>query len=193
MRALLIDSYDSFIYIIAEYLKILKAEVTVVRNDHICAADIEHYGPDMMVLGPGPGHPAEAGYVEILKKYAGRLPILGICLGHQAIGLAFGAKVIRAPEPRHGKTSLIDHDGIGSFSNIPMPFKATRYHSLVIGPESYPSDLIITAKSRDDEQIMAVRHARLPIEGIQFHPESVYTDDGIKILSGFIAAYVKAQ
>ncbi len=193
MRALLIDAYDSFIYIIAEYLKILKVEVTVIRNDHLCPGDIEHYGPDLIVLGPGPGHPAEAGYVEILKMYAGQLPILGICLGHQAIGLAFGAEVIRAPEPRHGKTSLIDHDGMGSFSLIQKPFRGTRYHSLVIDCESHPSDLIITAKSHDDEQIMAVRHTRFAIEGIQFHPESVYTDNGIKILSGFIAAYVKAQ
>lgn len=193
MRALLIDAYDSFIYIIAEYLKVLKAEVTVVRNDHICPGDIEHYGADLIVLGPGPGHPAEAGYVEILKMYSGRLPILGVCLGHQAIGLAFGAEVVRAPKPRHGKTSLIDHDGMGSFSHIHTPFRATRYHSLVIGRERHPSDLIVTAKSHDDGQIMAIRHTRFAIEGVQFHPESVYTDDGIKILSGFIASYVKAQ
>jgi anthranilate synthase component 2 len=192
MHALLIDAYDSFIYIIADYLRVLKADVTVVRNDHICSGDIEHYGPDLIVLGPGPGHPSDAGYVEILKMYAGRLPILGVCLGHQAIGLAFGAKVIRSPEPRHGKTSLIDHDGLGSFSTIPTPFRATRYHSLVIDRESHPANLIATAKSRDDEQVMAVRHARFAIEGLQFHPESVYTDDGLKILAGFISAYVSS-
>lgn len=192
MHALLIDAYDSFIYIIADYLRVLKADVTVVRNDHICPADIDRYRPDMLVLGPGPGHPAEAGYVEILNVHAGRLPILGVCLGHQAIGLAFGAKVIRSPEPRHGKTSLIDHDGLGSFATIPTPFRATRYHSLVIDRESHPADLIATAKSRDDAQVMAVRHARFAIEGLQFHPESVYTDDGLKILAGFISAYVSS-
>lgn len=191
MRVLLIDAYDSFIYIIAEYLQVLGLHTTVVRNDKITAERICGYMPDLLVLGPGPGHPKDAGYVKILEKFAGEIPILGVCLGHQAIGLAYGCNIVLAPEPRHGKRSFIKHDGKGCFVGLRQPFAGTRYHSLVIDQASIQGELVVSAVSDDDFSVMGVRHRTLPVEGLQFHPESIYTDDGLKIIKNFIDSHVQ--
>jgi anthranilate synthase component 2 len=187
MKVLLIDAYDSFVHIIADYLRTLELSVVVVRNKRLSPSDIGRYSPDIIVLGPGPGHPSDSGYVEIVRQYAGNLPILGVCLGHQAIGLAFGAKVARAGKPLHGKRSLVEHDSKGCFAGMSSPFHATRYHSLVVTPESVPADLIIAATSMDDSQIMALRHRQFAIESVQFHPESIYTDNGLEMFRNFIS------
>lgn len=190
MQILLIDAYDSFVHIIADYLRTLELSVVVVRNDGLSPSDICRYSPDIVVLGPGPGHPGDSGYVEIIRQYAGKLPILGVCLGHQAIGLAFGAEVARAEEPRHGKRSLIEHDSKGCFFGMSSPFQATRYHSLVVTHESVPADLIIAATAQDDGHIMALRHRKFAVEGLQFHPESIYTDHGLDLFRNFISNHV---
>jgi len=184
---LVIDNYDSFTYNLVQYLGELGQEVRVVRNDEIPAAAIAGIAPSHIVVSPGPCTPNEAGIsLETIKLYAGKIPILGVCLGHQSIGQAFGGKIVRAARVMHGKTSQIHHDGKGVFSGLPNPFEATRYHSLLIERASLPDVLEVTAKT-SDEEIMAVRHKTLPVEGVQFHPESFLTTAGKDLLRNFIA------
>jgi anthranilate synthase/aminodeoxychorismate synthase-like glutamine amidotransferase len=185
---LMIDNYDSFTYNLVQYLGELGQEVKVVRNDEIAAADIAKLSPTPthLVISPGPCTPNEAGIsLDVINGYAGKIPILGVCLGHQAIGQAFGGKVVRAPKVMHGKTSKIFHDERGMFAGLPNPFEATRYHSLVIERTSVPDCLEVTAKTWDEE-IMAVRHKTLGVEGVQFHPESFLTTSGKDLLRNFI-------
>ena len=183
---LLIDNYDSFTYNLYQYLCELGAEVRVVRNDEITVSEVESLAPEKLVVSPGPRTPKEAGIsVELIERMAGKLPILGVCLGHQCIGEAFGATVAYAGEIRHGKSSRIEHDGKGVFRGLPNPFEAIRYHSLAIQPESVPECLEVTARS-DSGVIMGVRHRRHPIEGVQFHPESIATPIGKDLLRNFL-------
>lgn len=189
MRALVIDAYDSFVYIICQYLMRAEVELTVVRNDQLSPGMVEQIAPNFVVLGPGPGHPADARYVELIRQYGAHLPILGVCLGHQAIGLAFGGKVTNANHLMHGKTSEIIHDGKGCFSGLDNPFRATRYHSLIVSREGLPDCLEVTAESADDGYIMGMRHKEYPIESMQFHPESVCTEGGFQIFQNFISTY----
>ncbi|RLB67322.1 MAG: anthranilate/aminodeoxychorismate synthase component II [Deltaproteobacteria bacterium] len=184
---LMIDNYDSFTYNIVQYLGILGEEVIVYRNDAISPREIEALRPDSLVISPGPCTPKEAGVsVAAIRELAGKLPILGICLGHQSIGAAFGGRIVRAGQIMHGKTSRISHNGQDLFSNIPDPFEATRYHSLVIEAASLPACLEVTATALDDQEIMGVRHRELPIWGMQFHPESILTRAGMDILGNFL-------
>jgi anthranilate synthase/aminodeoxychorismate synthase-like glutamine amidotransferase len=183
---LVIDNYDSFTYNLVQYLGEMGQEVRVVRNDEIAAAEIAALAPSHIVISPGPCTPNEAGIsLEVIKSYAGKIPILGVCLGHQAIGQAFGGKVVRAARVMHGKTSPISHDGKGLFTGLPNPFEATRYHSLLIERASVPDCLDVTAQTAEKE-IMAVRHKTLPVEGVQFHPESFLTTSGKDLLRNFI-------
>ncbi len=188
----MIDNYDSFTYNIVHYLAELGAEVIVKRNDQIAVEEIENYNPDALVISPGPCTPNEAGIsVKAIKHYAGKLPILGVCLGHQSIGVAFGAKIRKAKTLKHGKSSKITHTGEGILKNLPDPFEAIRYHSLVIDEKTLPPELKITARSLDDNEIMAVQHRELPIFGVQFHPESIgfnenYRKWGMQILKNFL-------
>jgi len=183
---LVIDNYDSFTYNLVQYLGELGQEVKVVRNDEIPVAEIAALAPTHLVISPGPCTPNEAGIsLEAIKTYAGKIPILGVCLGHQSIGQAFGGNIVRAGRVMHGKTSQIHHDGKGLFSGLPNPFEATRYHSLVIERASVPEALEVTARTADDE-IMAVRHKTLPVEGVQFHPESFLTTVGKDLLRNFV-------
>lgn len=193
MKALVIDAYDSFVYIIYQYLLTLDVDVDVIRNDKVTVDSVRKNRPDFILLGPGPGHPAEAGYVEIINKFGGDIPILGICLGHQAIGLAFGAQVHRASHLMHGKRCSILHDGKGCFHRKKGAFQAARYHSLIVSESQLPSSLIVTARSADDNYVMGLRHRQKPIESIQFHPESIYTDNGLKIFENFITTYVRTE
>ncbi|MDA7852484.1 aminodeoxychorismate/anthranilate synthase component II [Porticoccaceae bacterium] len=188
---LMIDNYDSFTYNVVQYLAELKADVQVYRNDEISIADIERLAPEKIVISPGPCTPNEAGIsVETITHFAGRVPILGICLGHQSIGQAFGGKIIRAKQVMHGKTSFIHHSSSGVFTGLSNPFEATRYHSLVIEQSSLPSCLEITAWTANDDgsldEIMGVRHKELSIEGVQFHPESILTQHGHDLLNNFL-------
>jgi anthranilate synthase component 2 len=183
---LIIDNYDSFTYNLVQYFGELGQEVRVVRNDEIPAADIAALAPSHIVISPGPCTPNEAGIsLDVIKSYAGRIPILGVCLGHQAIGQAFGGRIVRAARVMHGKTSKIFHDEKGAFFGLPNPFEATRYHSLLIERASLPDVLDVTAKTWDEE-IMAVRHKTLPVEGVQFHPESFLTTAGKELLRNFL-------
>ena len=183
---LVIDNYDSFTYNLVQYLGELGEEVRVVRNDEIAAADIAGLAPSKIVISPGPCTPNEAGIsLEVIRSYAGKIPILGVCLGHQAIGQAFGGTIVRAARVMHGKTSKIFHDGRGVFTGLPNPFEATRYHSLLIERTSVPDCLEVTARTADEE-IMAVRHKSLPVEGVQFHPESFLTTSGKDLLRNFL-------
>jgi anthranilate synthase/aminodeoxychorismate synthase-like glutamine amidotransferase len=182
----MIDNYDSFTYNLVQYLGELGAEVRVFRNDQIALQELEALAPSHVVISPGPGTPDEAGIsLAIIDRLAGRIPLLGVCLGHQAIGQAFGGKVVRARRVMHGKTSLIRHDGAGVFTSIDNDFVATRYHSLVVERESVPDCLAVTAQSEDGE-IMGLRHRRLAVEGVQFHPEALLTEHGHKMLQNFI-------
>jgi|TARA_B110000211_G_scaffold153084_1_gene173956 anthranilate synthase component 2 len=188
---LMIDNYDSFTYNIVQYLAELKAEVQVYRNDEIGIADIERLAPEKIVISPGPCTPNEAGIsVEVITHFAGRLPILGVCLGHQSIAQAFGGKIVRAKQVMHGKTSPMHHSNSGVFTGLTNPFEATRYHSLVIEQSSLPSCLEITAWTENADgsldEIMGVRHKTLPIEGVQFHPESILTQHGHDLLNNFL-------
>ena len=188
---LMIDNYDSFTYNIVQYLAELKAEVQVYRNDEITIADIERLAPEKIVISPGPCTPNEAGIsVETINHFAGRLPILGVCLGHQSIAQAFGGKIVRAKQVMHGKTSPMHHSNSGVFAGLTNPFEATRYHSLVIEQSSLPSCLEITAWTENADgsldEIMGVRHKTLPIEGVQFHPESILTQHGHDLLNNFL-------
>ncbi|MGH2748004.1 MAG: anthranilate synthase component II [Actinomycetota bacterium] len=188
MRLLLVDNYDSFVYNLAQAFGALGAEPVVVRND-ATVDELEATRPDAVVISPGPGTPADAGVsVDAIRHFASRVPVLGVCLGHQCIGEAFGARIARADVgPVHGKTSDISHEGTGVFASVPSPLVATRYHSLSIEESSMPESLRITATS-DDGTIMGVRHRELPVEGVQFHPESVLTTEGPRLLENFLRA-----
>ena len=184
---LLVDNYDSFTYNLAQYLGELGCQVEVHRNDKISVEDIIRRKPQKIVISPGPCTPQEAGIcVELIQKLAGKIPILGVCLGHQAIGAAFGGKIIRAPKLFHGKTSDIEHDGKGVFRKLTNPFTATRYHSLIVERKSLPRELTITAETQDGI-IMGMRHKRYLLEGVQFHPESVLTVPGKELLQNFLS------
>lgn len=193
MKTLLIDAYDSFVYIIYQYLMELNIDVVVKRNDKISLSDISALAPDFIVLGPGPGHPKDARYVEIIEKFAGKIPMLGVCLGHQAMGLAFGGKVEQAKNIMHGKISEILHDNKGCFYQQKNPFRATRYHSLIVAKDQLPDCLEISASDTDDNYIMGLRHQQYALESIQFHPESICTEDGIRLFSNFIEHYVSHE
>jgi anthranilate synthase component II len=188
MRVSMIDNYDSFTYNLVQYLSELGACVQVVRNDAVSADELLAREPAAVVISPGPGEPKDAGIsVDAVRACAAaRVPLLGVCLGHQAIGEAFGARIVRARSIMHGKVSKIEHDGRGVFRGLPSPFEATRYHSLVIAEESLPSELVVTARTADRE-IMGVRHRELPIEGVQFHPESILTAEGKRLLGNFLS------
>ena len=184
---LVIDNYDSFTYNLVQYLGELGQEIVVRRNDAITLDEIAALRPDQLLISPGPCSPAEAGVsVAVIQRFAGEIPILGVCLGHQSIGHAFGGKIIRAQRLMHGKTSTIHHENTGVFANLPQDFPAIRYHSLVIERESLPACLEVTATSEDGE-IMGIKHKTLPVEGVQFHPESVLTEHGHALLQNFLA------
>lgn len=183
---LMIDNYDSFTYNLVQYLRMLGKEVIVKRNDEIGIGEIAELAPEKLVLSPGPCTPAQAGIcVKAVRQFAGKIPILGVCLGHQAIGSAFGADIVRAKRLMHGKTSPIFHDGKTIYRDVPSPFEGGRYHSLIIEESSLPPCLEVSARS-DEGEIMGVRHREYPVEGIQFHPESVLTPEGMKILKNFV-------
>jgi anthranilate synthase component 2 len=191
VKVVMVDNYDSFTYNLVQYFGELGADVTVVRNDQVTVADIEKLAPDKIVISPGPCTPKEAGVsVETILKFAGKLPILGVCLGHQSIGYAFGGHVIHAKHIMHGKTSLIHHHNVGVFRGLSNPFTATRYHSLVIEQATLPDCLEITAWTQNEcgafDEIMGVRHKTLDIEGVQFHPESILTEHGHDLLRNFL-------
>lgn len=187
LQVLVVDNYDSFTYNIVQYLGELGAEVEVFRNDEITLDGIAARAPDRLVISPGPCSPAEAGIsVAAIRHFAGRLPILGVCLGHQSIGAAFGAKIVRAQQLMHGKTSVITTTQEGVFAGLPRQFTVNRYHSLAIDPATCPDVLTVTART-DDGEIMGVRHKTLAIEGVQFHPESILTEHGHAMLQNFLA------
>lgn len=183
---LMIDNYDSFTYNLVQYLGELGEDIRVYRNDKLKIDDIVRLNPDRIVISPGPCTPKDAGIsIEVIKYFAGKIPMLGVCLGHQAIGEAFGGDVVRADRLMHGKTSMIYHDGKTIFEGIPNPFEATRYHSLIIKRETLPSCLEVSAETKEGE-IMAVRHKKFMVEGVQFHPESILTKVGMEILRNFL-------
>jgi anthranilate synthase/aminodeoxychorismate synthase-like glutamine amidotransferase len=187
-----LDNYDSFTYNLVQYLGELGAEVVVRRNDELTVEEVEALHPDRILLSPGPCTPGEAGIlVPLIRHMAGKAPILGVCLGHQAIGEAFGGNVVRARNLMHGKTSAVEHDGKGIFAGLPTPLTCTRYHSLIVEEDSLPSELTITARTPElnsaaGSVIMGVRHRKLPIEGVQFHPESVLTEGGHQMIRNFL-------
>ncbi|MBI3050362.1 MAG: aminodeoxychorismate/anthranilate synthase component II [Acidobacteria bacterium] len=184
---LVIDNYDSFTYNLVQYLGELGADIRVHRNDEITVDDVERMKPARVVISPGPGRPEEAGItMEVIRRFGATTPILGVCLGHQAIGVVYGGTVCRAHAPMHGKTSTVVHDGKGVFAGIERPFEAGRYHSLVISTADVPQELEVAARTREDGTIMAVRHRTHPVHGVQFHPESVLTGEGRKILKNFL-------
>jgi len=185
-----LDNYDSFTYNLVQYLGELGARVVVARNDQITVAEIGALHPDGIVISPGPCTPQDAGIsIDVIRRFAGKVPLLGVCLGHQAIGAAFGGKIIRAPNLMHGKTSSVEHDGQTIFRDIPSPMTATRYHSLIVEEKSLPAELEISATCQDRDGtrvIMGLRHRKFAVEGVQFHPESVLTDQGKRIVRNFL-------
>ncbi len=182
-----VDNYDSFTYNLVQYLGELGAEVRVMRNDAVTVETIRAARPDHIVISPGPGRPENAGVtMDVIREMGSETPILGVCLGHQAIGAVFGGAVIRAAVPMHGKTSTIEHDGRGIFSGLPEPFLASRYHSLIVADEALPSVLEVTARAKEDGTIMGLRHRSWPVYGVQFHPESILTGDGLRLLRNFL-------
>ena len=184
---LVIDNYDSFTYNLVQYLGELGAELRVRRNDQVTVGEIEAMAPEQILISPGPGRPEDAGIsVDVIRRFGPSVPILGVCLGHQAIGVVYGGTVCRAGAPMHGKTSTIVHDGKGLFRGITEPFLAGRYHSLMISSDGLPNELEVAARTREDGTIMAVRHRSYPVHGVQFHPESVLTDEGRRILRNFL-------
>lgn len=190
-RVTIIDAYDSFVHILVAYAQRLGCQVRVLRKDS--PRLIEETSPehcDILLLGPGPGHPGESGYLPLLEHNAGRIPVFGVCLGHQAIGLHYGARLAYAERLMHGKTSLVSHDGAGCFRGLPAAgFRAMRYHSIIVERESLGRELTVSATSDTDHYVMGLRHTRLPIEGVQFHPESVGTEHGLDIIRNFIQCY----
>jgi anthranilate synthase/aminodeoxychorismate synthase-like glutamine amidotransferase len=185
-RVLVIDNYDSFVYNLVQYLGELGTEPVVHRHDERSIAELEALEPDAVLISPGPGTPDDAGVSnEVISTFAGRVPVLGVCLGHQCIGQVYGGQVVRAPQVMHGKTSLIHHTGVGVFAGLPDPLEATRYHSLVVDRASVPDCLEITAET-DDGVVMGLRHRDVAVEGVQFHPESILTGEGRRMLRNFI-------
>jgi anthranilate synthase/aminodeoxychorismate synthase-like glutamine amidotransferase len=181
-----LDNYDSFTFNLVQYMGELGAEIDVRRNDDLSVDEVEALHPDRILLSPGPCTPQEAGIsIELIRAMAGKVPILGVCLGHQAIGAAFGGNVVRAPKLMHGKTSQVEHDGKTIFAGIKSPMTCTRYHSLIVQEQGLPKDLEISARTADGT-IMGLRHRRFPVEGVQFHPESVLTDDGKRLIQNFL-------
>jgi len=188
---LMIDNYDSFTYNLVQYLGELGEDIRVFRNDKITIPEIQNLNPDRVVISPGPCTPKEAGIsIKVIQHFAGKIPILGVCLGHQSIGAAYGAEIVNAPRLMHGKTSMIYHDGKTVFKDIPNPFEATRYHSLIIKKETLSDDFEITAWT-DQDEIMGIRHKIFAIEGIQFHPESILTKEGKNLLRNFLKLKVQ--
>jgi anthranilate synthase/aminodeoxychorismate synthase-like glutamine amidotransferase len=184
---LVIDNYDSFTYNLVQYLGELGAGVEVRRNDETTLDEIRGLQPERILLSPGPGRPEDAGItLDVIREFGGRVPMLGVCLGHQAMGLAFGGQVVRAPLPMHGKTSTVEHDGRGLFSGISRSFQASRYHSLVVAAEGWPAELEIAARAKEDGLVMGLRHRSWPMHGVQFHPESILTPEGRRILRNFL-------
>ena len=185
-----LDNYDSFTYNLVQYLGELGATVEVRRNDQVSIEEIENLRPDRILISPGPCTPQEAGIsIELIRHFTGKIPLLGVCLGHQALGAAFGGKVVRAKNLMHGKTSQVEHDGQTIFRGISSPMTATRYHSLIVSEEDLPADLAVSARTKEKdgtEVIMGLRHRRFPVEGVQFHPESVLTEDGKKLVKNFL-------
>jgi len=188
---LVVDNYDSFTYNLVQYLAELGAEVEVRRNDEVTVDEVEAMRPERILISPGPCTPRQAGIsVDLIRRMAGQVPILGVCLGHQAIGEAFGGKVVRAKQLMHGKTSQIEHDGRTIFAGMPSPITATRYHSLIVSDSKLPKELEVSATARDgngEKVIMGLRHRSLPVEGVQFHPESVLTQNGKQMIRNFLA------
>ncbi len=186
-RLLLVDNYDSFTYNLVQAFLVLGAEVLVHRNDAITGAEAEALAPTHLCISPGPGTPRDAGVsIEMIKAFAGRIPVLGVCLGHQSIVEAFGGDVVRAGRLMHGKVSMVEHDGRGIFAGVPRPFEAGRYHSLIAKPETLPAVLEVSARTAEGE-IMGVRHRELAVDGVQFHPESILTPDGPTLMGNFLA------
>lgn len=184
---LVIDNYDSFTYNLVQYLGELGAEVVVRRNDQATVDAVAEMKPRRILISPGPGRPEDAGIsLEVVRRLGPMTPILGVCLGHQAMGVAFGGRVVRAPVPMHGKTSTVDHDGRGVFAGITSSFQASRYHSLVVAPDEWPDHLEVSARSHEDGLVMGLRHRTMPIHGVQFHPESILTHEGRRILRNFL-------
>ena len=184
---LVIDNYDSFTYNLVQYLGELGAQVVVRRNDEATIDQLRGLGHARVVISPGPGRPEQAGVsLDVIREFGPRMPLLGVCLGHQAIGLAFGGEVMRAPLPIHGKTSTVEHDGKGVFTGLAGSFQAGRYHSLIVGEQTLPKDLEVAARTKDDGLVMGLRHRTMPIHGVQFHPESVLTNEGRRILRNFL-------
>jgi anthranilate synthase component 2 len=182
-----LDNYDSFTYNLVQYLGELGADVSVKRNDEVSVADIMAMHPERIVLSPGPGRPEDAGVMmELIRKMGEETPIFGVCLGHQAIGAVFGGSVVRAETPMHGKTSTIEHNSRGVFTGLTSPFDASRYHSLVVAQDGFPEQLEVTARTQSDGVIMGLRHRTFPIHGVQFHPESILTSEGRRILRNFL-------
>ncbi len=190
MRVLILDNYDSFVYNLAQYAGEIVDEVLVKRNDTVELNDVRQLSPDRIIISPGPGNPSDKRYFgsceDILRNLSPEVPTLGVCLGHQGIVSAFGGRIVRAKKVRHGKTSPIRHDGKGVFRGIENPFEATRYHSLVADRRTLPRSLEVTAESLDDHEIMGVRHREFPIEGVQFHPESILTSPGRRMIENFL-------
>ena len=185
---LVIDNFDSFTYNLVQYLGELGARPVVYRNDAITLGEIEALNPSHVVISPGPGRPEDAGISgRVIEAFGEQTPVLGVCLGHQAIGQVFGGQVVRAPRPIHGKTSMIEHDGKGLFAGLRKAFAAARYHSLAVSDEAWPAALEVAARSVDDRVVMALRHRTMPIHGVQFHPESILTEDGRHLLRNFLA------
>jgi anthranilate synthase/aminodeoxychorismate synthase-like glutamine amidotransferase len=188
---LVIDNYDSFTYNLVQYLGELGAEVRVVRNDVVSLEALEADPPQRILISPGPGRPEQAGVtMSVIRRFGQTTPILGVCLGHQAIGAVFGGKVVRAAVPLHGKTSTIEHDGRGVFAGLTQPFMAARYHSLVVQEDALPPELEVSARTREDGAIMGLRHRSWPVHGVQFHPESILTGEGRHILRNFLDGQV---
>ncbi len=184
---LVLDNYDSFTYNLVQYLGELGAEVEVARNDAVTLDAIVEARPERIVISPGPGRPEDAGItMEVIRRFGETTPILGVCLGHQAIGAVFGGSVVRASVPMHGKTSTIEHDGRGVFSGLAAPFVASRYHSLIVSDQGLPAELEISARTQEDGAIMGLRHRIWPVHGVQFHPESILTGEGRRILRNFL-------
>ena len=182
-----IDNSDSFTYNLVQYLGELGAQIVVRRNDETTVDEIRDLKPTRILISPGPGRPEDAGItLDVIRALGGTLPTLGVCLGHQAMGMAFGGAVIRAPLPMHGKTTTVEHDGRGIFAGISTSFQAARYHSLVVDEKAWPDDLEITARSKEDGLVMGLRHRRWPLHGVQFHPESILTNEGRRLLRNFL-------
>ncbi|MFD7665821.1 anthranilate synthase component II [Streptomyces sp. NPDC059788] len=184
-RVVLIDAYDSFVHIIDQYLRTLGAHTQVVRSLTRTPGELAALEPDALVLGPGPGHPAESGHVELVRHFAGRVPLLGVCLGHQAVALAYGGRIEVAEQVMHGRTSTVRHDGAGIFQGLGHTLEATRYHSLIVA-EPLPDELVVTAADTDHGYVMGLRHRTLPVEGVQFHPESIMTNGGLEMMANFL-------